>query len=465
MGTAGHHAIEAMLDGVGEWAGLALPADRRAGVTASIIRRLGAGGNLGGDAGANGIIADEGLLDQVMADLTVGESYFFRDPAQFHFIREVVLPSVMRAPSRAPIRVWSAGCATGEEAYSLAILLREAGLAGNSHVIGTDIVRHRLARARRARYTRWSLRGITDQLEQAYFRRQGARFELLPAIRRSVVFRYLNLADTRFAEPGSEMAGMDLILCRNVLIYFSAPAVARVAGALLNCLGDTGWLLLGGADPPLGSLVECETVLTGSGIAYRRKRKRPRHAGAAVEPAVSHSCSPSEAAPGPPPQAAPTSADIRVPDEAQAPAPAPAAHGVPTPLREPLERVRTLADAGQLREAGVLCAAALERDPVCAELHYLHSLLLTDAGLYHEAADAAARALYLNRSLVPAHLALGCALVRIGEGERARRAFRNAGELLAAMSPTDEVPGSGGEVASHLAAFARMQLQLIGDAA
>jgi hypothetical protein len=66
---------------------------------------------------------------------------------------------------------------------------------------------------------------------------------------------------------------------------------------------------------------------------------------------------------------------------------------------------------------------------------------------------------------VPAHLALGCALVRIGEGERARRAFRNAGELLAAMSPTDEVPGSGGEVASHLAAFARMQLQLIGDAA
>ncbi|HET7603489.1 MAG TPA: CheR family methyltransferase [Gemmatimonadales bacterium] len=464
MGTVGQQAVEAILDGVGEWAGLALPADRRAGLTASIIRRLGAGGGLSTDARADSIIADEALLDQVMADLTVGESYFFRDPAQFHFIRDVVLPSLTQAHPQAPIRVWSAGCATGEEAYSLAILLREAGLAGHSHVIGTDIVRYRLAHARRARYTRWSLRGTSEQMERAYFQRQGSRFELGSTLRRSVVFRYLNLADTRFAQPGSEMAGMDLILCRNVLIYFSPRAVARVARALLDCLSDAGWLLLGGADPPLGSLVECETVLTGSGIAYRRKRKRSRHAGIVAEPAVPLSRSQTYAVPEPPRLAAPTSSLTRVPDDAPQ-APAPASHEVPAPMPQALERVRMLADAGRFREAGLLCAAALERDPVCAELHYLHSLLLTDAGLFREAADAAARALYLDRALVPAHLALGCALIRIGEGERARRAFRNAEELLAAMSPSDEVPGSGGEAASRLAAFVRIQLQLIGDAA
>ena len=463
MGTIDHQVVDAMLDRVGEWAGLALPDDRRAGVATAITRRMAARTDLPGDAGPDAIIADEGLLDQVMADLTVGESYFFRDPAQFEFIRDVVLPSVLRAHPEAPVRVWSAGCATGEEAYSLAILLREAGLAGRSHVIGTDIVRHRLVQARRGRYTRWSLRGTSEQVEQAYFRRQGSRFELLPAIRRSVVFRYLNLADGRCAEPGSALAGMDLILCRNVLIYFSARAVARVAGALLDCLSDAGWLLLGGADPPLGSLVDCETVLTGAGIAYRRKRERARHAGTVTPPAIHLSSSPAGAIQEPLRQAASTSLPAHVASDARRPAPKP--DDAPASVQAMLAQVRTLADAGQLREAGLLCAAALERSPVCAELHYLHSLLLTDAGLHREAADAAGRALYLDRALVPAHLALGCALIRIGEGERARRAFRNAEELLGAMTPSDEVPGSGGEAASRLTAFARMQLQLIGDAA
>jgi chemotaxis protein methyltransferase CheR len=463
MGTIDHQAVEAMLDGVLQWAGLALSADRRAGLTASIARRMAARAELAGGAGPDAIVADESLRDQVMADLTVGESYFFRDPAQFEFIREVVLSSLLRAHPAAPLRVWSAGCATGEEAYSLAILLREAGLAGRSHVIGTDIVRHRLAHARRARYTRWSLRGASEQVEQAYFRRQGARFELLPAIRRSVIFRYLNLGDPRFAQAGSDFAGMDLILCRNVLIYFSPPAVARVAGALLDCLSDSGWLLLGGADPPLGSLVECETVLTGAGVAYRRKRNRSPSIPARTEPVVRPAPFPAEAFPQLSPVASDSARDSVLNDSPSRPERK--ADHVPAPVRGTLEQVRFLADAGQLQEAGLLCAAALEQSPVCAELHYLQALLLTDAGLHREAADAAARALYLDRALVPAHLALGCALVRLGESERARRAFRNAEELLAVMTPSDEVPGSGGEVASRLAAIARMQLRLIGDAA
>ena len=139
--------------------------------------------------------------------------------------------------------------------------------------------------------------------------------------------------------------------------------------------------------------------------------------------------------------------------------------GAAPPIAVVLQQVRTLADAGQLKEAGLVCAAALDRSPVCAELHYLHSLLLHEAGLHREAATAASRALYLDRHLVPGHLALGCALVRLGDTERARRAFRNAERILAAMMPSHEVPGAGGESAGRLAAFARMQLQLIGDAA
>ena len=456
--------VDAMLERVAEWAGLALAPDRHAGLARSIRRRMAAHADTAAGAGLDAITADEALLDLVMADLTVGESYFFRDPAQFDFIRESVLPSLLQARPDAPLRVWSAGCATGEEAYSLAILLREAGLAGRSRVTGTDIVRRRLGRARQGQYTHWSLRGMPDQAVQTYFRRQGQRFELLPAIRRSVTFRYLNLADARFAHSTSELAEMDLILCRNVLIYFSPRTVARVARALLDCLSESGWLLLGGADPPLGALLNCETVLTGAGVAYRRPRARALPRRAARWETTLPRPSPAEAATGP-------ESVLAAPQPREAPArddSARAKHGPSSgepPLADALDEVRRLADAGQFTEAGVLCAAALELAPLCAELHYLNSLLLNEAGLHHEAAGAAGRAVYLDRTLVPAHLALGCVLVRLDEMERARRAFHNAELLLARMPPSQEVPASGGELASCLATFARAQLQLMGDAA
>lgn len=455
---------ESILDRVADWAGLVLPRDRREGLVATIQRRISicAGTTPGPDPDA--LPSDQALLDAVIDDLTVGESYFFRDPAQFDFIREAVLPTLIRPQAQAPLRIWSAGCATGEEAYSLAILLREAGLAGRSHVIGTDIVRSRLTRARKARYSRWSLRGTSDHVVQAYFRRQGSHFELRPAIRSAVVYRHLNLAEARFAYPASQLASMDLILCRNVLIYFSPRTVARVASALLDCLSDAGWLLLGGADPPLGSLVECETVLTSAGVAYRRKRTPSRRSRGLAAPVVPSTPPPAVPSPDPLPRSAPTQwrGKTAQPDDRT---PEARSMGAAPPIAVVLQQVRTLADAGQLKEAGLVCAAALDRSPVCAELHYLHSLLLHEAGLHREAATAASRALYLDRNLVPGHLALGCALVRLGDTERARRAFRNAERILAAMMPSHEVPGAGGESAGRLAAFARMQLQLIGDAA
>src|SRR5690606_19406526 len=108
-------------------------------------------------------------LDDLIDRLTIGETYFFREPAQLEYIRTKVLPELERSAAGHPIRVWSAGCSSGEEAYSLAILLRESGWEGRAAVLGTDISKPRLALARRGRFSEWSLRAVPGDIVRRYF--------------------------------------------------------------------------------------------------------------------------------------------------------------------------------------------------------------------------------------------------------------------------------------------------------
>jgi chemotaxis protein methyltransferase CheR len=130
-----------------------------------------------------------------------------------------------------------------------------------------------LKRAERGSYGRRSLRCVSPELTARYFESVGDSFELLPRLRRSVDFRFLNLAGEGWPSLESGVLAMDLILCRNVLMYFDAETVQRVAHRLLASLAPDGWLLIGASDPPLGRLVPCEVVVTTAGLAYR---PRPR---------------------------------------------------------------------------------------------------------------------------------------------------------------------------------------------
>ena len=213
--------------------------------------------------------------DAVLAELTVGESYFFRDAAQLDLLATEILPARVShyGPSR-PLRLWSAGCASGEEPFTLAIALREQRWPHPARILGTDIARPRMAAARRGRYTRWALRGVSDERIAKWFSRNGTYYDLDPSVRDAVEYQPLNLVldDYVAAESGD---GYDLVLCRNVMIYFDLPTVARIATGLLASLAPDGWLLLGASDPPLSHLVPCEVVVTPAGIAYRRANCRP----------------------------------------------------------------------------------------------------------------------------------------------------------------------------------------------
>ena len=172
--------------------------------------------------------------------ITVGETHFFRNEPQFKALAEVILPELIqrRRPLR-QLRLWSAGCATGEEPYSLAILL-ERLLPDLDRwqvlILATDINRTALERAQTGVFGAWSFRQTPPEFQAAYFHQQGRTFTLDERIRRRVTFACLNLSGSGYPSPLNNTSRMDLILCRNVLIYFCAAHRTPGCGPALRRL-------------------------------------------------------------------------------------------------------------------------------------------------------------------------------------------------------------------------------------
>jgi chemotaxis protein methyltransferase CheR len=190
-----------------------------------------------------------GELAELARELTVGETYFFRHADQFQALREVALPERLsaRAASR-KLRLLSAGCASGEEPYSLAIVLRERGIEPGFDVSvqGVDLNPDSLAKARRGLYSPWSLRETSEELRQRWFEREGRDFRLTKSIRDAVRFDQHNLTSPlpSFLPAGS----FDIVFCRNVLMYFTPEQAARVVAHLASALAPGGFLFLGHAE-------------------------------------------------------------------------------------------------------------------------------------------------------------------------------------------------------------------------
>lgn len=485
--------LEAVLRSISERTGLAIPPERLATSHRQVGRAMMRAGVSDLAQLTELIATDSTAFDALVDELTVGETYFFRDPRQLDFLRTEAIPDILRHRAGRDARVWSAGCATGEEPYSLAILLRELGAGTGSRTLGTDLSRARLTTARRGRYGKWSLRGVADDVIARYFRRHEAQYEFVPAIRSSVTFEPLNLAGS--LDPQIRAHSVDLILCRNVLIYFDAATIERVARQLLDRLADGGWLLLGPSDPMLTDLVDCEVVVTGAGLVYRRREARKRRSSdAATRPGalagtegriVASTTRSRTISPTPSPHATPTPAAVTRPparsggvadtlNDARRSYAAHQYEGAIHSARQYLEGggremegtvllVRALANTGASGQALRAAAAGLELHPGSAELLCLRSLLLTEAGQYDGAAEAARSALYLDRTMIVAHLALGTALAHAGRLADAQRACTNALNLLASMGDFEVVPASDGEPVNGLREIARRQLRLLRE--
>lgn len=212
--------------------------------------------------------------------ITVGESYFFRDDRQIDFLRDFWLREIIERRQREEtplLRLWSAGCADGQEAVTLAILLLDNlpdADRWSIHLSATDINLEALQRAATGIYPRWSFRTTPATIRDRHFEPHGPPdrqlWRLREPIRNRIHYSHLNLVDDRFAAPSSPFQTMDLILCRNVFIYFDAPTVKRLLKNLVTCLAPGGTLMLGASDTILEPIPGCHMRQHGDNVYYQR---------------------------------------------------------------------------------------------------------------------------------------------------------------------------------------------------
>jgi len=385
-------------------------------------------------------------LDELVAEITIGETYFYRHREHFDALRDIVLPDVIaRNRASRAIRIWCAGCADGAEPYTLALLLKremDYQLQGwEVDVLGTDINRHALARARQGIFEEWALRSTSEDVKRACFSRQGKRWQLAPEYKARVSFQYHNLVQDSFPSLLNNLSSFDLILCRNVMIYFGPDLMQRLVRQFQESLVPGGWLLVGPTEPNMTYFTSFHTV-NAPGVTLYQKPKR--------------------AFPLPVPLASMTIPAIPAPSAAL-----PASSPTSTPAAEPagltLADARRYADRGAWESANRCCEELLKKDNLTSVVHFYHALVLEQLRRHAEAERSLRRAIYLDRQAVLPHYYLGLFLQSKGDLRLAARSFENATDLLAQRGDTERFPDADGITTAELRRLAAMHLEILRE--
>jgi chemotaxis protein methyltransferase CheR len=365
----------------------------------------------------------DGEWDGVISVVTIKESYFFRAPQQFEALRREILPRLLGARAEArSLRLWSAACARGEEPATLALLLAEepALASWQWRILATDVDLEALEAARRGLYGERAVAQVPPDLLARWFTRRGKLYELAPTLRERIHYQPLNLAEAPYPLPEEEL---DLILLRNVLIYFGRPLQRAVVGRVASRLSREGYLFLGASETLWQIQDELEPVDLGGCFGYRH--------GSAPKESLAR---PERPAPVPPPRLRP------------APAPAPratrkaapptskaraAAAAPPEPTAADRLKAAALLLAGnRIAEAEGAIRALLAADPSEPANHALEGFLDDLSGRTEEAVAAYRAALYLDPTLFQARLLLADCLLRLGHREQAEKQFKEVLTLV-----------------------------------
>jgi chemotaxis protein methyltransferase CheR len=398
----------------------------------------------------------EGELAELVALLVVQKTSFFRDRRQFDLLARVVLPELVARDRR--IHLWSAGCATGEEAYSLAISLRRAGLTeAQARVLATDVARPPLERASLGVFEPSRMAPLSEE-ERCYFKpRADGAWECRGGLGEMIEFRAHNLLSLPFPAPSD--GGWDVVFCRNVLIYFERQTVQEVIRRIHDVLAPGGYLFLGVSESLFQLAEGFELVNAEDAFVYRRRDRAasPRPARAPDAVPVRHQ------APGLEPTR------TRPPVAAQGfvgPTPGAVVRDPPRPAQdERLVQALRAADRGSLEEARGWLEAWNDEHPLDARAHFLGAVLLFRLGDDDEALRALRRLVYLESGFAMGHFYLGLTHERLGQLEQARRAFRNAGQAAASGHALFQDPMLRSYLlpADALAAACRFRLMRLGE--
>lgn len=397
-------------------------------------------------------------IEILASRLTIGETYFYRDKRSLDIVEQRILPELLqkRRSNDQRLRIWSAGCCTGEEPYSVAMLLdRLIPDTGNWNItlLGTDINPEFLGKAARGEYGEWSFRDAPDWIRQRYFRsKRGGRFEIDERIRARVRFSCLNLAEDSYPSLTSNTNAMDVIFCRNVLMYFTPQQAKIVVEKLYRSLVDGGWLIVSPAEVSSSlfsrfTAVQCNGVTLyrkGNNAGISHRENPPAHL--VVDPDQGYPCLSD--------QASPLSETMPAAQPPASPGYAATQESSAVPAQENQRAAgwtaRDLANQGRLEEAAEQCQVMISADKLNPALYYLLATIRQEQGQIEVAEQSLARALYLDSGFVLAYFALGNLHRSQGKQREARKHFDNALDLLRAIPADQILPESEGLTAGRL---------------
>ena len=383
-------------------------------------------------------------MEILASHLTIGETYFWREPEVFTALEDRILPNMIhsRGSGARRLRIWSAGCSTGEEPYSIAIALRRTLPAiedWDITILATDVNPRMLRAAAAGEYGEWSFRNAPPWLRDRFFRPIGGRDgrrEIVPEIRRMVSFARLNLAEDVFPSRANDTNAMDIIFCRNVLMYLSPQHANRIVEKLHSALVDGGWLMTGAGELSQTLFSNFAAAQFPGAVVYRKSSEPPRP----EEPALAETALPPESSLREPPDF--PAMYVESPPAREKPGKE-APHAIAPSIRE-------LADLGELSEALAVCEKAIAGDRLDPELHYLQATILQELNREDEAFSSLKRTLYLDPGFILAHFIMGNLALRRGEAETGKRCLENALDLLNDRGDEEILPESEGLTAGRL---------------
>ncbi|MBU6452607.1 MAG: protein-glutamate O-methyltransferase CheR [Cyanobacteria bacterium REEB67] len=495
--TLSHQTI---LDLLRTRAGLIFP-DTRLGEIHRAIEKAAVNAQFSLPQYAQNLTIDDACFDDLCNEVTISESYFFRDPKQFEFVKHRVIPEYLaQGLQHGPLQAWSAGCSTGEEAYSLAILFDQEGLSSSFRLTASDICKKSLAAAAQAHYNPWSLRTADQSFCQAHFDQIESKYRLKDRYKESVKFAHLNLVGDQSHFKHHHLANLDLIFCRNVLIYFDTAAIQKAIQVFHNLLKPGGYLVLGPSDPAASQYANFDVIVCDYGVFYKKVEKNPvtEMLTSAARLLTGHPLSSPPPWPGHGHKDGDKDNDKNYPsrhskeDEGKnrqqhnkTAAPAASARSAsstnlssvspPKTDAEILEMAQSAYDQGQYEKASILTAGSLDNEKIAIlhikaqanfkgtetaekilsklilkhtnsfHLQYLHGHLRLDLGQLDLALTALKRCLFLDSRVAMAHFTMALVQKRLSDRIGAQRSFRNVIELCKDRPPDELLPFGDGE--------------------
>ena len=423
------------------------------------------------------------LIDLISA-ITIGETYFFRDKNQMDVLQKIVLPRLIeqkREYNEKMLRIWSAGSSSGEELYTIIIMLNELLpdiQEWKCDFLGTDINTELLRKAITGRYTDWSMRGMPKEYLDKYFTFDGRYYYLNDNVKLNATFEYINLNSESYPSLLNGTAAQDLILCRNVLIYFDVNHVKDILERLASCLKDAGYLMIGASDPGIlsgaalsvsslnPSLYTCPVIgvhkndknrgeITVSrkieSISSNKKNEINDKAQQPIVHQVDRSIN-----------LKPVISDLKMKSKWDDIVSLLDKESIAQPLSPNLltEKATALANLGKIEDALAICQKSLTADPMNAETYYIYAIALTEHKDMEEAERAYRKALFLSPDFLVCRYQFGIFMMRQNKREEGMRLLNNVLKNARLAKASEKIPYASDMQYGQLVMILEQEMQL-----